>query len=70
MTTRKCMKERIEEYKKEFSGEGMDRDVVMFKEKANRIKRAKDLEQTPSPPDAETIIKEIHKGMRPRKSKE
>lgn len=54
-------RKRLEEYKKEFSGEGMDRDVIMFRERAAIIKREKELEATPEPPSAEDIIKELHR---------
>lgn len=60
-TKRKCMRERLEEFKNGFSGEGMDPDVVKFRQQAAVIKREKELEATPAPPSAEDIIKELHR---------
>jgi len=59
--TRKCMRERLEEFKKDFSGEGMNPDVVKFRQQAVVIKREKELEATPEPPSVEDIIKELHR---------
>lgn len=61
------VRKRLEEYKKEFSGEGMDRDVIMFRDRASQIRKKHELDTTPEPPSIESIIAEMHERNRPRK---
>lgn len=61
-------RKRLEEYKKElFEG---DKDILMFKDRAAKIREKNELDITPDPPSTESIIEEIrrNRGNQTRRS--